>query len=130
MIRLKITRPGASEEYSSGRTEVLVGRREGADLRTEERAASRNHCILRVRDGRVEVIDLGSVNGTLVRGKRIDQVALGRGESFRIGSTEFCLEDYAGASGLSLSEPAVAPAVPAPVTATAGKGGAPVARGA
>ncbi len=121
MFRLTIRGAGGAHTFASERSEILLGRREGVDLVTEDRAASRNHCMLRIETGRVHLIDLGSQNGTLVDGKRVERAELRIGESFRIGSTEFRLDDFAGASGLSLDEPAP----PAPARAAAPRAAAP-----
>ena len=47
---------------------VTIGRGEQSALRIDDPSVSRNHAILRVSDG-LEVEDLGSANGTLVRGR-------------------------------------------------------------
>lgn len=46
---------------------------------------SRAHVNLRVSGGRVELIDLGSVNGTFVDGKRIETATLEPGSTFVLG---------------------------------------------
>ena len=47
---------------------VTIGRGEQSALRIDDPSVSRNHAILRVSDG-LEVEDLGSANGTLLRGR-------------------------------------------------------------
>ena len=47
---------------------MTIGRGEQSALRIDDPSVSRNHAILRVSDG-LEVEDLGSANGTLLRGR-------------------------------------------------------------
>src|SRR4051812_21761603 len=50
---------------------LVIGRSPEADVRIQDRAASRRHAELVVRRGDVEVVDLQSHNGTLVNGEPI-----------------------------------------------------------
>jgi len=70
------------------RGEVVVGRGSSADVDIDEPRASRRHALLRVGEG-VTIEDLGSVNGTRVRGRRLEAgkpVAIAPGEAVAIGS--------------------------------------------
>jgi len=68
---------------------------------------SRRHARLEVVDGRLQVVDLGSSNGTLVNGNRINgAVVLGPGDVVLLGATELAL----------VGGPP--PAAPAPASAT------------
>lgn len=117
MFRLTVASPSGSESHVWERDELLVGRGEGANLRLDEPAASRNHCLLRLEGGRVLLVDLGSVNGTRVAGARVREAWLGVGDEFAIGKTRFRVEAYTG-SGLALEpEPAAARAAPVPTGA-------------
>jgi transcriptional regulator with GAF, ATPase, and Fis domain len=71
---------------------LVIGRGEDADVRLEAESVSRRHAVLRTRDDGFTLEDLGSSNGTLVRGKAAPPetaVELAVGESFLIG--EFVL---------------------------------------
>jgi len=68
---------------------VLIGRDESATIRIVDPLASRNHARLYVGE-RIEIEDLESANGTVVRDKRLgpgERAALVPGESVTIGST-------------------------------------------
>ncbi len=54
------------------RGQVVLGRGEQCDLRIEDPSVTRRHATLHVGQGRLEVEDLGSVNGTRVRQQRIE----------------------------------------------------------
>jgi pSer/pThr/pTyr-binding forkhead associated (FHA) protein len=67
-----------------------VGRTTGADFIVDAALVSRLHCRLRAEpDGQLVVEDLGSTNGTLVNGKRIDRAILGAGDSLQVGRVTF-----------------------------------------
>jgi len=91
MLRLLITDSAGETRFETERDEILVGRREGVDLRLAEPAASRNHCLLRVERDHVRLMDLGTVNGTRVNGRRVDQARLVPGHELVIGTTRIRL---------------------------------------
>src|SRR6185436_6923596 len=67
---------------------VTLGRGDDADIKLDDTAASRRHAILHLgTDVRLE--DLGSSNGTIVRGKQYKKqtVDLGAGDSIELGKT-------------------------------------------
>ncbi len=68
-----------------------IGRRESVDVRLEDPSASRNHARLHVgADQSLTIEDLGSSNGTFVRGEPAPagtRVAIAPGETVTIGST-------------------------------------------
>jgi hypothetical protein len=77
----------------------LIGRGEETHLTLDpeaDRYISRSHCLLEVRPPRCILIDLGSTNGTFVKGEKIGQVELSDGETFRVGRTEIRVEIKGG----------------------------------
>jgi DNA-binding NtrC family response regulator len=64
---------------------VVVGRSAPASLVVPERNLSRQHARFTALEEGVRVEDLGSTNGTHYKGKRIEQVLLGNGESVTLG---------------------------------------------
>jgi hypothetical protein len=74
---------------------IVIGRGNDADLRIDDPGVSRRHCELRVTETgagpRVSVHDLGSTNGVLVNGKRVDKATLVDGATIRIGNTTLTL---------------------------------------
>jgi two-component system, NtrC family, response regulator AtoC len=68
---------------------VVIGRLESSDVRVEDESISRRHAQLHVGEV-LEIEDLGSVNGTRVRGERLipgQRVEVRAGETFQLGST-------------------------------------------
>lgn len=70
-----------------------IGRSPAASLVVDAPLISRVHCRLTVSaDGRVEVVDLDSTNGTWVNGSQIAAATLHEGAVLRVGRVEFILE--------------------------------------
>ena len=74
---------------------IVIGRGTDADLRINDPGVSRRHAEIRVHadDGRhgggpsVSVVDLGSTNGMLVNGAKVQQATLDDGGTIKIGNT-------------------------------------------
>ncbi len=83
---------------------IVIGRGNDADLRIDDPGVSRKHIELRVEEPselgdppRITVHDLGSTNGVLVNGKRVEQAALADGATIKIGNTTMSLRLRTGA---------------------------------
>ncbi len=50
----------------------VIGRKPGVSLRLQFRTVSGQHAALSIRDGALQLTDLGSTNGTYVNGKRVE----------------------------------------------------------
>ena len=71
---------------------TLVGRKETCDVRLDHKSISKVHCVLVKTDGLLLLRDLGSTNGTLVNGQRIQsQTMLNEGDRIDIGKLSFSL---------------------------------------
>jgi pSer/pThr/pTyr-binding forkhead associated (FHA) protein len=70
---------------------LVIGRGTRADLRIDDPGVSRRHAEFRVQRGPsgvlVSVVDLGSTNGTLVNGRRVQHTFLDDGAVVQIGGT-------------------------------------------
>jgi hypothetical protein len=66
---------------------TLLGRGTDCDLRMVDPGVSRHHAELRVEDGQVVLVDLGSTNGTLVNGQPVRRVVLTEGTNVTLGRT-------------------------------------------
>jgi pSer/pThr/pTyr-binding forkhead associated (FHA) protein len=85
--------PTKTADLNLRKTETLVGRQKGCDVRIPSDQVSRRHCLLLYKDGRLMVEDLQSANGTFVNGARVDEPLLIRpGELLRIGPLQFRVE--------------------------------------
>lgn len=92
--------------------ELVIGR-EGATLTIDDSELSRRHAAIRPSADGYEIEDLGSLNGTYVNGRRIDNpTRLVGGETIKLGQTVLELE-AAGAPATTASSTPVAAAGPA-----------------
>ena len=70
---------------------LVIGRGTDADLRINDPGVSRRHAQLRVFDRGdrldMDIIDLGSTNGIVVNGRRVQQAPVGEGSRIEIGNT-------------------------------------------
>lgn len=70
---------------------LLIGRGTEADLRINDPGVSRRHAEIRVMPAAnapaVSIVDLGSTNGMLVNGQRVQQATLVDGATVQIGNT-------------------------------------------
>jgi hypothetical protein len=67
---------------------VVLGRSKEADIRVPDENISRRHAEVRLEDDGYWIVDLGSTNGTLVNGKRVDRARLEDKDRITLGSTE------------------------------------------
>jgi Protein of unknown function (DUF3662)/FHA domain len=79
---------------------LVLGRSTEADLRIDDPGVSRRHAEIRVvgdgTDAGVEVLDLGSTNGLIVDGRRVERAQLGDGSRLTLGSTVVTVRRVAG----------------------------------
>ena len=74
-------------------SKFMIGRDPDCQLRPASQAVSKKHCAIEVRDGRVFVADIGSTNGTVVRGDVIaGEVEVQSGDALKVGPLEFRIE--------------------------------------
>ncbi len=64
----------------------IIGRGADAGIRIRDPLLSRHHCRVDIAEGRYQVCDLKSYNGTYVNGHRIEAAPLMEGDEVRIGS--------------------------------------------
>ena len=77
----------AGSTYELQTPVTLLGRGTDCDLRMVDPGVSRHHAELRVEDGHVVLVDLGSTNGTIVNGQPVRRVALVDGTTVTLGRT-------------------------------------------
>jgi DNA-binding winged helix-turn-helix (wHTH) protein len=81
-------------EISLVEGENILGRGEDAIARVDSAKASRHHARIVVRGGRATLEDMGSKNGTFLRGKRVDgATALRDGDEILIGPVVLVFRD-------------------------------------
>jgi pSer/pThr/pTyr-binding forkhead associated (FHA) protein len=71
---------------------IVVGRNPLCDVRLHSFRVSRRHCCLIDVDGEVVVRDLGSLNGTLINGWRVEAGRIRPGDTLTIANLRYRLE--------------------------------------
>jgi tetratricopeptide (TPR) repeat protein len=92
--------------------EIRIGRGADQDVVLSDIAVSRRHVTLHAEGGRYRIRDLGSGNGTLVNGQRVDTKVLADGDHIEIGQTVMRFEhapSRAPAAGAAASPARSAP---------------------
>lgn len=67
----------------------VVGRRGYCDVVVDDTSVSKRHCVLVKTDGLLVIRDLGSTNGTKVKGQRVRWAALLPDDRISVGSYKF-----------------------------------------
>ena len=116
-LTLKVFKSGAlvaSRDYD--RDIIKIGRLASAHLCLDDDKVSRIHSVIEVApDGRLSIIDMGSVEGTYVNGKKVTKGAIAFGDEIRLGNTTIRVETP-GPGFAARPAPTPAPAAaPAPV---------------
>jgi ABC transport system ATP-binding/permease protein len=71
-----------------------IGRTTRADFIVDAALVSRVHCRLTAdKSAQLLVEDLGSTNGTIVNGKRVDRSTLKTGDTLTVGRVEFLVSE-------------------------------------
>jgi len=72
---------------------LVLGRDPGADVVINDRLVSRQHCSLSVKDGQINLKDLGSRNPTLINGIPATNAILYAGDELALGQERFLLTE-------------------------------------
>ncbi|MBU6153042.1 MAG: FHA domain-containing protein [Bdellovibrionales bacterium] len=75
--------------YEMADDEIAIGRAPNCHVILEDRKSSRKHVVILKKEKQWLLKDLGSANGTLVNGARVDEHILSSGDEIRIGDTHF-----------------------------------------
>jgi pSer/pThr/pTyr-binding forkhead associated (FHA) protein len=69
--------------------ETRIGRATDNDIVLGDSSVSRHHATIESGSGNFRMRDLGSQNGTFVRGNRISEASLNNGDPVRVGDASF-----------------------------------------
>ncbi|MBX7106122.1 MAG: FHA domain-containing protein [Gemmataceae bacterium] len=70
----------------------VVGRKDGCDVRIDNKSISKQHCVLVKTDNLLLIRDLGSTNGTRVNGTRVRRAALVPGDVVAFAAAKYRVE--------------------------------------
>ncbi|KFE67091.1 adventurous gliding motility protein GltG [Hyalangium minutum] len=83
---------------------IKIGRLSSAHLCLEDEKVSRIHSVIEVgADGSLSIIDMGSVEGTYVNGKRVNKGKVAFGDEIKVGGTTIRLESPAAVAAVNLA---------------------------
>jgi Inner membrane component of T3SS, cytoplasmic domain len=109
MATLRVVSGPAAGQTLEVEGEVIIGR-EGDGLAIPDREISRRNTAVRQTERGVEIEDLGSMNGTMVDGRRITEpVTLTIGGTIEVGSSQIRVEIPATAATRVAAAPVAAP---------------------
>jgi TonB family protein len=95
---------------------IKIGRLSSAHLCLDDEKVSRIHSVIEVGpDGALSIIDMGSVEGTFVNGKRVNKGSLTFGDEIKVGNTTIKVEK-AGAAPSASAPAGEAPIVDVPTS--------------
>ena len=75
----------AGESFKPTGDRTRIGRSPDCEIFLDDVTVSRNHAVLVQENGKFRVEDQGSLNGTFVNRKRIDNASLSEGDELQIG---------------------------------------------
>ncbi len=116
-LKFKVFRGGdylSTEEFD--REIIKIGRLSSAHLRLDDDKVSRIHAVVEVSAaGEINIIDMGSAEGTFVNGEKVNKATLNHGDEIQLGDTRLVFVDPAQGDGAEVEAEADAPeAVDAP----------------
>jgi len=83
---------GFARKFPLDKKVFIIGRAEECDLVVKEECVSRRHLQVTVGEESIDILDLGSKNGTFVKGSRVTEARVAMNESFLLKSCEFYLK--------------------------------------
>ena len=111
--RLLVKGGGISSVHELPEGETVIGRIAPADVVLADSQVSSRHAIVTLVDGRVEIRDLGSTNGTFANGRPLKTSGLEHGSAVTIGPFTLTLDD----TRIGAAKPTPPPALAAPAPA-------------
>jgi hypothetical protein len=77
--------PNAGSSYRLDKAETTIGRHPDSDIFLDDITVSRRHVVIEKRSAGYTLRDVGSLNGTYVNRKRVDEAQLRYGDDVQIG---------------------------------------------
>jgi hypothetical protein len=107
--------------YDFKQASIIVGRDEGADVLIDNASVSRRHAEIRLGDDGWVVEDLGSSNGTFLKGGKIDgPKSIGLGDEIGFGKFSIIFGKALGEGEVPVRKPAPSDGAPMPKPTTQG----------
>ncbi|MCP4675754.1 MAG: AgmX/PglI C-terminal domain-containing protein [Deltaproteobacteria bacterium] len=113
------------KEETIAQNVIKIGRMSSSHLQIDDEGVSRMHAVIEVSDaGEANIIDLGSAEGTLVNGSKVNKAPISNGDTITLGGVEIRVTFAQAEEAAAIPEPAAQPmaavsAPPPPVAAAA-----------
>ena len=89
---IRFRKNGQQKAFTLPSAVTVIGRRSNCDLRIPISSVSKKHCQINCDDGTLKIRDLGSKNGTLLNGVRINEALIQPGDWVQIGPIGFVFQ--------------------------------------
>jgi transcriptional regulator with GAF, ATPase, and Fis domain len=89
---IAVSGPLAGQTFPLAADRLTIGRDQASDVHLRDLAASRHHCAIEARDGRLLLRDLESRHGTFVNGVPIGERILEHGDRITVGASLFLVQ--------------------------------------
>jgi len=87
-VVFRIREPGAEiRDQRLAQDVIKIGKLSSSHIRLSDDKVSRMHAVIEVTHDAVHIIDLGSTDGTIVNGKKVNKKSLKHGDQIRVGDT-------------------------------------------
>ena len=97
MLQLAVRDGAIAQTVRVEAGKAFIGRAPTNTISIDDPLASRRHCMLRVSEGGVELLDLNSLHGLTVNGQRQHRATLTIGDVVQIGAATLTVEEISGA---------------------------------
>ena len=98
MPKIQITTTaGSTLEFDLSAERARIGRAEDNDFVVPDGSVSSYHGEIFAKGDSIEIHDLGSTNGTIIGGQRVEQAVIAPGEVFQLGSCSATVVGFAAA---------------------------------
>ncbi len=91
-MKLTVIEDGVRADLELSQPVITIGRSLDNDIRLQSSRVSRHHTRVEIDEGDAWIIDLGSANGTLVNGERVDRRLIDIGDKITIGGVDLVVE--------------------------------------
>ncbi len=107
-LRLQIYKGDTfAETREFDREMIKIGRMASAHLYIDDEKVSRIHAVLNVESAaQISIVDMGSIEGTFLNGKRVNKGQVKFGDEIRVGGTRILVEDGSVAQAAAVPAPA------------------------
>ena len=92
-MRLTVIEDGVRADLALDKPAMTVGRSVDNDIRLQSSRVSRHHTRIELIGEEAWIVDLGSANGTLVNGERVDRRRVEVGDRICVGGVDLFLEE-------------------------------------